>query len=113
MGNELSNIVNNALNSPIPAVREAANKVVLNRLGYAVEPRPRALSMAADYTTWRGLTDRVYSGRQLPPDHEFNKTVPPIDTVLELFRREEETLDDNTTLLFPFFAQWFVDRQEP
>jgi hypothetical protein len=33
-----------------------------------------------------------------------------MDDVLNLFKRNEEKLDDRTTLLFPFFAQWFVDR---
>lgn len=105
MGNIVTNAIKAALHSPIEFVRKAANKTVLNRLGYAVEPRPRPLSMAADYATWRGLTDRVYSGRQMPPDKVFNKTVPPIDDVLKLFKRNEEKLDDRTTLLFPFFAQ--------
>jgi len=112
MGSIISTAVKAALSSPIEWMRTQANKTILNKLGYAVDPRPRPLSMASDYTTWHGLTDRKYSGRQMPPDEEFNKGVPPIDNVLSLFQRKEEKLDDRTTLLFPFFAQWFVDRYE-
>ena len=87
MGNIISQAIKAALHSPIEVIRKEANKIILNRLGYIVEPRPRPLSMAADYTTWRGLTDRVYSGRQLPADEEFNKDLPPMDDVLNLFQR--------------------------
>jgi prostaglandin-endoperoxide synthase 2 len=107
----LGRLLTDALDSPFPAIRELANKKVINRLGYAVEPRPGPISMAAPYTTWRGLTDRTYSGRQLPEaDEGYTENLPPVEDVLALFKREKEELDDRTSLLFPFFAQWFTDR---
>lgn len=98
-----------ALNSNIQAVKDRANRLALNQFAYSVQPRPRPISMAAEYATWEGLTNRTYSGRQLAPDEDFNTDLPPLQDVLELFRRTEEKLDDRTTLLLPFFAQWFVD----
>ncbi len=73
--------------------------------------------MAARYTTWRGLTDRRYSGRHLRDTRDEDEpelknhfdNLPPLDEVLELFRRTEDRRATDTTLLFPFFAQWFTD----
>jgi len=67
--------------------------------------------MAAPYTTWRGLTDRRFTGRHLPPAAEYTKELPGMEDVLELFRRPEgkDPRATDTSLLFPFFAQWFTD----
>ncbi|MFN3725041.1 MAG: peroxidase family protein [Allosphingosinicella sp.] len=101
----LINIVNNT--TPI---RRWVSKKTINRYGYAAPPRPRAVSMAADYVTWRGLTDRRYSGRHLPvPKDDVAPARPDQDAVIELFRRREFRRANDTSLLFPFFAQWFVD----
>ncbi len=101
----LINIVNNT--SPI---RRAVSKLTINKYAYAAPPRPRAISMAADYVTWRGLTDRRYSGRHLPvPRDDVAPKQPPMDEVLKLFARTEFRPSADTSLLFPFFAQWFVD----
>jgi len=71
--------------------------------------------MAGDggrYTTWRGLTDRTISGRQLPPTApEYTKSLPPLDDIMALFQRPsgKTKLASRTTLLLPMFAQWFTD----
>lgn len=92
------------------ALRRFISKKTINRYAYAVPPRPRPVSMAADYVTWRGLTDRRYSGRHLPvPRGDEAPREPNLDEVLELFRRKAFRRSADTSLLFPFFAQWFVD----
>jgi prostaglandin-endoperoxide synthase 2 len=75
-----------------------------------MEPRPARLSTKADYTSWDSLTDRTFSDRHLPPRSE-DEPQPPVDQVVELFRRPDHSARDakKSTLLFPFFAQWFVD----
>jgi len=103
----LINIVNNT--TPI---RRWVSKKTINRYGYAAPPRPRAISMAADYVTWRGLTDRRYSGRHLPvPRDDVAPRTPDWEDLKELFARPEGGFKraNDTSLLFPFFAQWFVD----
>lgn len=91
-------------------LRHAISKATINRYAYAVPPRPRPVSMAADYVTWRGLTDRRYSGRHLPvPKDDVAPRHPDIDRVIKLFERVEFKRSNDTSLLFPFFAQWFVD----
>ena len=51
----------------VPAVRRLASRLLINHYGYATTLRPRALSMANDYTTWTSLTDRRFTARHLPP----------------------------------------------
>ena len=41
----------------VPALRRFASRLLINHYGYATTLRPRALSMASDYTTWWSLTD--------------------------------------------------------
>lgn len=91
-------------------LRRFVSKQVINNLAYAVPPRPRAISMAADYTSWPGLTDKRYSGRHLKraagdtaPAH------PDLEAVVALFERKTFKPASDTSLLFPFFAQWFTD----
>ncbi|MEH3055111.1 MAG: hypothetical protein PGN13_14120 [Patulibacter minatonensis] len=92
-------------------VRTGVSRFVTNRAGYTTTLRPRPLSMVSDYTSWLSLTDRTYSGRHLPPvSAEENATRPPLDDVLQLFRRQGEmTRSTDTSVLFMFFAQWFTD----
>ena len=90
----------------IPPLHRWVNQRIINKYAYATALRPRPLSMAADYATWRGLTDRKYSGRHLPPK---DLDLPPFEDVVALFDRAEDRRANDTTLLFPFFAQWFTD----
>ena len=83
---------------------------IINKAAYAAPVRPRPLSMAADYTSWPGLTDRRFSGRHLPPaDGATAPTLPDLDRVADLFKRETFQPATDTSILFPLFAQWFVD----
>lgn len=86
------------------------NENIINQFVSTMEPRPDRLSTKADYTSWDSLTDRTYSDRHLPPTPSI-RTTPPPNEVAELFRRTPSSARDakKSTLLFPFFAQWFVD----
>ena len=79
-------------------------------LANATEPRPRPLTLAADYTTWVSLTDRSYTGRHLPPAPP-DRPLPSEAEVLELFRRPpgQEVPSEDTSVMFLLFAQWFTD----
>ncbi|NEP43813.1 MAG: heme peroxidase, partial [Okeania sp. SIO2H7] len=65
------------------------------------------------YTSWDSLTDRSYTGRHLPPDPGFNKegNLPALKAVKELFQQREgkTRYSKKSTLLFPYFVQWFTD----
>jgi prostaglandin-endoperoxide synthase 2 len=65
------------------------------------------------YTSWESLTDRRYTGRHLPPDPEFNRegNLPDVGDVAALFRkRNGATIESpKSTLLFPYWVQWFTD----
>ena len=94
----------------LPPVRRLASKMLINYYSYATSLRPRALSMASDYTTWSSLTDRKFTGRHLPPaDPEFIAALPSEGDVNALYRRDEEIKSADTSVWFMFFAQWFVD----
>ncbi|MEO3428829.1 peroxidase family protein [Pelagibius sp. CAU 1746] len=93
----------------VPPLHRLLNKRLINTYAYATGPRPRPFSMAASYTTWRGLTDRRFSGRHLPAAAAYNAALPPQDEVLKLFAKTSDLRARDTSLLFPFFAQWFTD----
>ncbi len=93
----------------LPIIGGFVNNFAINKFSSLIPSRPRPLSMAADYTTWRGLTDRRFTGRHLPADPEFNKTVPDLNEVADLFKQTKDIRANDTSLLFPFFAQWFTD----
>jgi prostaglandin-endoperoxide synthase 2 len=93
----------------IPPLQRFINQMLINKLAYATPTRPRPLSMAAPYSTWRGLTDRRFTGRHLPPAPDHTRDLPDAATVLKLFEREGDRRATDTSLLFPFFAQWFTD----
>lgn len=93
----------------VPPLHRFVNRRLINSYAYATGSRPRAFSMAADYTTWPGLTDRRYSGRHLGAQRAYNAALPPLDEVLALFKRTQDRRATDTSLLFPFFAQWFTD----
>jgi len=92
-----------------PRLRRAASRLFINSFAYATSPRPRPFSMASDYTTWPGLTDRRFTGRHLPPVNQ--RHLPAEEDVVNLYRRpkDKETKSTDTSALFTFFAQWFTD----
>lgn len=94
----------------LPKVRRELSRAVINYYATATPPRPRPLSLLADYTSWRGLVDRSYSGRHLPPpDAAKAPALPPEADVAALFRRDQEIKSTDTSVMFAFFAQWFTD----
>jgi prostaglandin-endoperoxide synthase 2 len=94
----------------IEPLRRLASKLIINKYAYMAPLRPRALSMAGDYTSWPGLTDRRYSGRHLAIETDDGAPAQPdLDRLLPLFKRERFKPARDTSILFPFFAQWFVD----
>lgn len=94
----------------VPGLRRLASTQFINFYAYATPPRPRALTLDADYTTWTGLNDPQFTGRHLPPaSPEQVARWPDERAVAALFRREEETPSTDTSVWFMFFAQWFTD----
>ncbi|HEY6887014.1 MAG TPA: peroxidase family protein [Solirubrobacter sp.] len=96
--------------SGVPPIRGLISRLVINQFGYATTLRPRALSLAGDYTSWKSLTDRTFSGRHLPPaTPEEHAALPPEADVVALYRRERMLPSTDTSVMFMFFAQWFTD----
>ena len=91
-------------------IKRLLSDIIINRFAYSTRPRPRPLSLFADYTSWRSLTDKTYTGRHLPPD-EGSLRHPPLADVVALWKREDgkEIPSFDTSMLFSFFAQWFTD----
>jgi len=66
--------------------------------------------MASDYTSWKGLVDRTYTGRHLPAvDPSAQAHLPSEEDVNALFLRDVEVKSTDTSVMFVFFAQWFTD----
>ncbi len=94
----------------IPVLRRAFSRFGINSYAYATALRPRPLTLAADYTSWKSLTDRTYTGRHLPPaDPWFIDELPSEADVVDLYRRDEMVPSTDTSVMFSFFAQWFTD----
>src|SRR6202140_4937496 len=88
----------------VAPIRSLVSRVVINQFGYATTLRPRALSLASDYTSWLSLTDRTYSGRHLPPaTPEAQAALPPEPDVVALYRGERFVPSRRTGGLFLFF----------
>jgi prostaglandin-endoperoxide synthase 2 len=107
---QLPNVVGRLGLGGIEPVRRLVSRAVINKFGYATTLRPRALSLASDYTSWLSLTDRTFSGRHLPPSTAVQQAaLPPEAEVVALYRRERLTPATDTSVMFMFFAQWFTD----
>jgi len=86
------------------------NARLINLAIYKMPTRPLPFSTLADYTSWDSLTDRTYSDRHLPPRTLPGGPLPPVEDVLALFKRRDETIvSSKSSLLFSHFAQWFTD----
>jgi len=104
------------------------NKTLLNSLIYKIPSRPNPYSMMTldehipdtkipkktdTYTSWESLQDRTYTGRHLPPDPKFNAegNLPKVEDLAVLFRqRDGKTIySTKSTMLFPYWVQWFTD----
>ena len=69
------------------------------------------MSTYSDYRSWPALADRAWSARHLRSDPALQERLPKLAPVVDLFRRTEtgDRRSPKSTLLFPHFAQWFVD----
>ena len=104
------------------------NRFLTNLTIYKVATRPYPFSLMTldehipdtdrpkktdTYTSLESLTDRTYTGRHLPPDPDFNHSdaLPTPAAAADLFRqRHGETIySQKSTLLFPYWVQWFTD----
>ncbi|GIE99448.1 peroxidase family protein [Paractinoplanes rishiriensis] len=100
----------------IPLVRRVVSSLAIDILASSTSPRPRAFSMAGDYTTWMSLTDRKFTGRHLPPFDWPPDLLPAESDVSLLFQSPKDDKGDDvrvessdTSVMFSFFAQWFTD----
>jgi prostaglandin-endoperoxide synthase 2 len=94
----------------VPVLHRKVNQILIDRAILKIPTRPNPLSTLADYTSWASLTDRTYDGRHLPPADAGSAKQPPADEVAALFNREGEMRPcEKSTVLFPYFAAWFVD----
>ena len=96
-----------------PALKRRLNKILINYVAYKLPPRPHPFSTRSLYTSWESLTDRTWTGRHLSADPEFNEEgkLPPLEDLAVLFRkRDGKTIySEKSTLLFPYWVQWFTD----
>ena len=112
----------------VPVLAKLANKVLIDSAIDMIPARPYAYSLmtldphvpdterpkATDtYTSWDSLIDRRYTGRHLPPKPAFNEPValPQTADLAALFRKKNGATipSPKSTLLFPYWVQWFTD----
>ncbi len=110
------------------SLAKKVNKFLINNAIYKIPTRPYPYSLMTlekhipgtdlpkkpdTYTSWESLIDRTYTGRHLPPDPEFNRegNLPKLEDLKVLFqKREGKTIEsEKSTLLFPYWVQWFTD----
>lgn len=111
-----------------PLLTRWVNRFLTNFTVYKVATRPYPFSLMTidehipdtnrlkkpeTYTSWDSLSDRTYTGRHLPPSPEFNQqtTLPTPRDLSVLFRKQggETIYSKKSTLLFPYWVQWFTD----
>lgn len=94
-----------------PRLRRVFNRWLINSMVYTMPARPLWMSTYSDYRSWPALAHRDWSARHLPSDAALQARLPEPAPVVRLFERT--TVGDQpspkSTLLFPHFAQWFVD----
>jgi prostaglandin-endoperoxide synthase 2 len=95
----------------LPSGPQVITSALVEKYANATPPRPRPDSLATDYTSWLGLSDRAFSGRHLPAAVPGPIDLPSEADIRELFRRQpgRRTDSTDTSVLFMFFAQWFTD----
>lgn len=110
------------------SVARKVNKTLLNSLIYKIPTRPNPYSMMTldekipdtqipkktdSYTSWESLNDCTYTGRHLPPDPSLNAegNLPDVEQLAILFhKRDGKTIySTKSTMLFPYWVQWFTD----
>ena len=110
------------------ALKKIVNKTIVNNAVLKIPTRPYPFSTKSPYTSWESLTERNYSGLHLPPldwkpsadknytgfnlapTEKFEKNLPPVEELAVLYKKTGETqYSPKSTLLFPYFVQWFTD----
>lgn len=96
----------------IRPLRRLMNKLILKSAIKAIpdRPEPHCNHPEWSYTTWEGLSNRRWASRHLPPAPQLD--LPDAAKVAEdLFSRGTDGCRESpkSTLVFPYFAQWFVD----
>ncbi|MEL6529298.1 MAG: peroxidase family protein [Pseudomonadota bacterium] len=94
----------------VPPSRGPINRFAIGRLVNVTRARPHPWSTLSDHVSWRGMTDRSYSARHLPP--QDIPDLPELNRVGALFHvpnGEEQFLCPKSTCLFPAFAQYLTD----
>ena len=87
-----------------------AGAVVVDETVGLTRTRPYPWSTFKPYTSWRGLFDRTYLARHLPPADL--QSLPDVAKVIQLFARpagQPAKLSAKSTCLFPAFAQYLTD----
>lgn len=94
----------------IQPLRRWTNRAIITKAIMEVPPRPNPLCCGWDYPTWEGLTNTRWAGRHLGPSTS-QAALPSADEVSRLLfvRRGALIESEKSTLLFPYFAQWFTD----
>ncbi|MGJ8653812.1 MAG: peroxidase family protein [Opitutaceae bacterium] len=100
----------------IPLLSRTLNRTLITTAINKLPPRPEPLCCRWHYTTWEGLTNLRWNSRHLPPKELTFKNTPE-EVAQTLFSREKPADDSSdgirlskkSTLLFPYFAQWFTD----
>lgn len=85
------------------------NRMLINIIVNRARNRPHPYSTVHDYTSWRSLTDREWSGRHLRAAPRA--AYPDVAEVARIFERPEggQRLCPKSTCLFPAFAQYLTD----
>jgi prostaglandin-endoperoxide synthase 2 len=89
-----------------------ANRLAINAAVNTTRNRPHPWSTFADYPNWRGLSDRTFLARHLPPVYpDPANPLPDPAQVATLFARPAAggTKSNKSTCLFPAFAQYLTD----
>ena len=109
-------------------IKRKVNQFLINNLCNTIPNRPYPYSMMTldphipgtempkktdTYTSWDSLTDRSYTGRHLPPDPDLNRpgNLPDLADLKVLFQKRDgkTRYSPKSTLLFPYWVQWFTD----
>jgi prostaglandin-endoperoxide synthase 2 len=109
-------------------LKKTVNKFLVNNAIYKIPTRPDPFSTMSAYTSWDSLSDRTYCGLHLPPldwqpltnqnylkldlsaTEDFVKKLPTLEDLSKLYSKTGETkYSPKSTLIFPYFVQWFTD----
>jgi prostaglandin-endoperoxide synthase 2 len=92
-----------------PWFARLVNNYAINDVVNSTRNRPHPWSTVSDYISWKGLTDRTWSARHLPP--RDLPDLPALEAVAMLFGKtaSDQRLCPKSTCLFPAFAQYLTD----